>query len=662
MRREQIQTIRRAVNPRFIRSAIMDLSIYDRLAASDGIQDAAVTVCRTMQKLGLKSSLFTFHADDETFRTVPSMNKWDYWQCKDGWCEVAGEPGHRIADYNADPICVLWNSVSCDCRNKPVEVILMDKGSDEENYKDVDFTGKIIFIKEQTGHYFNTPAYTSWAIGKRGAIGHILSAVATAENVRGTWNQYDTIAWSRAYKNAFAFGITPREGDRLAKLYYEKQEKGEKLEVFCYVNATTEGRREMSNVDTVIEGSTDEEVIMYAHLCHPRPSANDNLSGCSAVMSAMYALNDLISRGILPPPKRTIRGIIGPEMIGSAAEICRRDRKYKTRAAINMDMVGAQQGPVGVGPVFLCDAPRSTPNFANDVASLCMEEVKKDVRNFGNEWLCVHNMAETTYSPGSDHDIWNDGEFNTPCPCLGQWPDRYYHSSSDDISTIDPALIARSAAISAAYAYILATLEPDDLPMIMSKGCENMVRTVIRHPFDGDMDQYGCTMHHIRDYYLACCDQYPTFFDDEEQKRKVCELVSAQKKRIREIFSNIVDSVAGQHIELDDYPCDGRELDAKYQFVPKKNFIGRLFSLERISGRTENGEELIREFREKWDISFERCDYLSLFYSNGERTFAECITRSMIDRNIKDRETMVEAVYDFFGLLIKLGAVSVVRQ
>ena len=659
MRREQIQKIRNAVNPRFIRSILMDLSVYHRETTSNGMINAAKAAAEIMKKAGLETDLYTFR-NDEDYYSTPAAIPFNFWEAKAGWCEVVGEEGHRIADFLADPICILGNSVSCDHRNDPVEVVIMDRGPEEEKYADVDFTGKIIFIKDGLGgHYFRASTYTRWAVGKRGAIGHISSAVAIEENVRGPWNQYDTIAWNGTYKGSFGFGITPREGDRLAKLYYEKQARGEKLMVRCYIDSTTEGPNEMSNAEAIIRGTTDEEVILFAHLCHPRPSTNDNLSGCSAVISAMYALNELISRGILPAPKRTIRGIVGPEMIGSVAEIIRKNRPRKTRAVFNMDMVGAQQGPMGVGPVFLSDAPRSTPNCVNDIASFCMEEICKDNKNYGVEWVCMHNMTETTYSPGSDQDIWNDPESGAPCAYLGQWPDRFYHSSSDDITTMDPTLIAKSAGITAAGAYLLATLEPDDLPQYMAKGVENITRTIVRDMNPGDEAHYGMVINHYREYYRACCDHYISFFDDPEDKEKATGLAAEQKKRVDTLIGVIADTVCGHHIEIDDYPSDGRDLDAKYQFIPVKNFIGRTYDFSEYAKRVENGTQILEEFDKKYDhFNFNRCHMLSLFYADGKRTFAECVTRACIDRKVTDREKMAEALFDFFTMFEKLGAVT----
>jgi len=658
MRREQVQKIRNAINPRYIRSVLMDLSVYHRLTTSDGIVGAADKAVELMKNAGLKTNLYRYHQNDDCFLKTPCGMEWGFWQCKAGWCEIVGEDGRKLADHQADPISILDNSVSCDYRSTPVEVIYMDRGPEEEKYADIDFTGKIIFIKNQTGNYFNTRAYTSWAIGKRGAIGHILSAVGVAEGLRGTWNQYETISWSGAYKNAFAFGITPKEGDRLERLILEKRAKGEKLEVYCYVDATTDGFDYMHNAEGIIEGENpNEEILLYAHLCHARPSANDNLSGCSAVLAAMYALNELISRGMLPKPKRSIRGVLGAEMIGSLAEVYRKDR-VNTRAVFSMDMVGAQQGPVGVGPVFLSDAPRSTPNISNDIASFCMEEVSKDITNYGVEWVCCHNMTETSYSPGSDPDVWNDPMSGAPCSYTGQWPDRFYHSSSDDIATIDPTLIARSAAISAAYAYILATLDVSDLPLFMAKGCENMTRTVVRNGFDGDEAYYGMTMNHLRDFYLKCCDQYVTFFDGEE-KAAVEAMVAEQKKRIDAVITSTVCSVLGKDVDLSDYPSDGRDLPAEYQYVPEKDFIGRVFDLGGLCKR--NGcYEVYEEFEKNYGrFSFNRCNMIGLFYTDGNHSLAESATRSCLDRRVKDREGMVKALHEYFKVFMAAGVMRI---
>jgi hypothetical protein len=69
----------------------------------------------------------------------------------------------------------------------------------------------------------------------------------------------------------------------------------------------------------------------------------------------------------------------------------------------------------------------------------------------------LYRLAEVPFSGGSDHDILSDPSVGVPTPLLIQWPDRYYHTAADTPDRTDPRSLARSGALSAAYAYWLAT-------------------------------------------------------------------------------------------------------------------------------------------------------------------------------------------------------------
>lgn len=665
-RKEQVRTIKHAVNPRVIRSIIMDLSVYHRHTTSTQIQLAAEHARDLFAQYGLDAGLYTFPSSPKDHYMVTPFPQ--CWMCRHGWCELVGEEGRHIADYDADPISILDDTVSMDRRDEPVEIILMDRGPEEEKYADVDFTGKLIFIKSQEGHYFNTRAYTKWACGKRGAIGIILSAVATEEGVRGYWNQYDTIAWSHAPKGCVGFGISPREGDHLARLILGKREKGEKMYARFYTETVWEGADVMSNAEGVIHGEKDdEEIALYAHLCHPRPSANDNLSGCSAVLEAMRTLNDLISRGILPKPKRSIRGIVGPEMYGSTAELCRdRTGRPKLKAVFNMDMVGAMQGPIGVGPISLVETPRSIETIVNDVASYVFREVAKDAHGYNDEWICMHNMMESSFSGGSDQDVFNDPDIGAPCSYTSQWPDRFYHSSTDDIATIDPSLIAYSAAISASYAYLLATLEEEDLVQYMAVGANNLVRNM--NKFANSLEDAALvkrTMRRLRDYSVACCRDYANWFEGEAKKRTEI-LAEAQIARLKTLAAAAADSIYGEHVDLDAIDLTLGNTDDKYNIRIRRNFAGRVIILEDVANEIEGGREMLDEYDKKYRGTTHGCAGMSFYYMSekNKRTLAEAVALAGIDRFVpvdKMREAL-ESTYQYMLMLEKLGVVEIVRD
>ncbi|GAH45668.1 unnamed protein product, partial [marine sediment metagenome] len=70
----------------------------------------------------------------------------------------------------------------------------------------------------------------------------------------------------------------------------------------------------MEVLTTNIKGKDypDQEIIIIAHLCHPRPSANDNASGAAGLLELARALKYSIDKNIIEIPKRTIRFVWVP--------------------------------------------------------------------------------------------------------------------------------------------------------------------------------------------------------------------------------------------------------------------------------------------------------------------------------------------------------------
>ena len=69
----------------------------------------------------------------------------------------------------------------------------------------------------------------------------------------------------------------------------------------------------------------------------------------------------------------------------------------------------------------------------------------------------LYRQAQVGFSGGSDHVILSDPSVGVPTPMLIQWPDRFYHTAADTPDRTDPRSLARSGALSAAYAFWLSS-------------------------------------------------------------------------------------------------------------------------------------------------------------------------------------------------------------
>jgi aminopeptidase YwaD len=201
--------------------------------------------------------------------------------------------------------------------------------------------------------------------------------------------------------------------------------------------------------------------VLLAHLCHPQGAANDNASGSATVLEAARVLQALISDGTLHRPRRGIRFLLVPEMLGFAAYLVNNEDLIPNMvAALNLDMVGENQALCG-STLTIEQAPGVLANYADDLVLRLVEETSSGPANYaGLEGQTSSKHAVTPFSGGSDHCLLVDPSVGVPCPMLNQWPDKFYHTSADTLDKVDPAMLGRVGSIAATYAFFLAEAGP----------------------------------------------------------------------------------------------------------------------------------------------------------------------------------------------------------
>ena len=270
------------------------------------------------------------------------------WNCKDGWCRVVEPAELKLADYREDPIQVITQSIPADYREVPLEIVDMDRGSDAENYTDIDLSGKLLFTHAQVKKF-------RWAF-QRGAVG-ILSDylnetdffrssqdVPDVRNYTGFWWDY-----SDGEAKGFGFVLSARLSRRLKELcVLQKERYAQGLtdspypKANAYVDASIE-EGQIEVVEAILPGKSTETLYITAHLCHPHASANDNASGVSGAIEVLIALKQAIDQGKLEPLKKTIQSRVDTRnlpvpTVMSMTRIC-----PMGSPGINLDMIGARQ-------------------------------------------------------------------------------------------------------------------------------------------------------------------------------------------------------------------------------------------------------------------------------------------------------------------------------
>ncbi len=203
--------------------------------------------------------------------------------------------------------------------------------------------------------------------------------------------------------------------------------------------------------EVVVPGTSDESIVLCAHLCHPH-MVNDDLSG---VVVGLDVMRELLSR---PPGRFTYRLLIVPETIGSLAWLSRHESLIpRLRGGLFLEMLGLDQ-PLALQHSFAAESE------VDRCFSMALAEVEADGWT-GAFRTIIGNDERQFNAPGVRVPMLSLSRVRRPGD--PSWPYPEYHSSSDT-----PALASdrRLAGARDAVLRMLDTLESDVTPVNRFKG------------------------------------------------------------------------------------------------------------------------------------------------------------------------------------------------
>jgi hypothetical protein len=451
------------------------------MRGSQGYLAAAEFIVQELRKYGLNEiRIEEFPADGKIFYgTQKSRPPWDaefaeLWELNENQTPLT-----RIASWDAIPLSLAQDSESADVIAELVDV---GKGTTEAEYKGKDVQNKILLISEQP------ESAAPLGVEQFGAVGF----VSYAQNQRTAWwgENENLIRWGHldtfAKKPSFAFMVSLKQ----ARAFQKRLASGEKILLHAKVRAGKHSGN-YQVVTAVISGNDpqlkEQEIVFSCHLDHPRPGANDNASGCVAILEVARTFSKLIAERKMKPPARSIRFIWPPEIEGTVTLLnARPELAKRILSVIHMDMVG---GSTETQAVFhVTRGPASLPSFIYDVADSFGEFVNQQTDEFastGSAKFPLHSTegekrglqaALSPFSMGSDHQVYSDSSFGIPAIYFNDWPDRYIHTNFDTPANIDPTKLKRVAFLGAANAYFLANLR-DSQPLLKRMKAATLKRT-----------------------------------------------------------------------------------------------------------------------------------------------------------------------------------------
>jgi aminopeptidase YwaD len=462
------ERLEREVSGEIAFNFVAEISRNHRIQASPGLRAAVNYAVEEMRGRGLEARVDSYPADGRSYSW--SSLHFREWSCEDAELKLIEpeEEARFLARWSEAKLSLIQRSHPTPEGGVEAEVVVLEKGEEEADYKRADVDGKIVLTDGDVGRVHEL------AVERHGALGIIYDGTwvrppALLEGELDDALKYTSFWWAGDERPAFGFVLTPRTGRWLRRLVEERRRKKGAVRVRARVDTRLyEGSIE--NAVAVIPGETGEEVVVVAHICHPQPSANDNASGSAAAMEAARALGKLIDAGELPRPRRAIRFTLVPEMVGSYNFLAANEGGIPGMvAALNLDMVGERQDLTG-GPLIVERTPEATPSYVNSLMEAIFEEVRGEAKNLGgSSKYALFKHAVTPFSGGSDHYVYSDPLVGVACPMVIQWPDKFWHTSYDTLDKVDPGMLRRVALMTATYAYFIASAGPAEAVWLASE-------------------------------------------------------------------------------------------------------------------------------------------------------------------------------------------------
>ncbi|WP_297548216.1 DUF4910 domain-containing protein [Thermococcus sp.] len=169
-------------------------------------------------------------------------------------------------------------------------------------------------------------------------------------------------------------------------------------------------------------------IVFSAHICHPRPGANDNASGSAMLIELARKLSEAYKYSF----RFGFAFLWVPEHHGTQT-FFERAKPGEYYANINLDMVAGSPDRSG-STLMLVRTPFSRFSVVSGLLEHFLWRFNRKEKSFSGSEIPAIAFKPYPYEMGSDHDVFNF--FGVPGTMLITWPDRFYHSSGDTVEKV----------------------------------------------------------------------------------------------------------------------------------------------------------------------------------------------------------------------------------
>jgi len=615
---------------------------HHRVQVSPGFRDAAQRTAEMLKNGGLKTEIFSFPSDGKTHYF--SYLSPEEWHATEASLWLTRPKREKLADYSAERLSLIQRSAPC---RTEAQIVVLQDGEERSEYRNIDVAGKIVLTKGDLRRVYEL------AVEAHGALGIVYDGIRKVSGFRDRYTVPDAVAdarfaWTPKDKRCFGFVISARNGERLRALIAEETERGRTCTAQAKVNASfREG--EIQVVSGFIPGATDEEVWLIAHLCHPEPSANDNASGAATVVESARTLASLIRTRKLPNPRRGLRFLLVPEILGTCAYLASR-RKIKAIAGCNLDMVGQNQSLCGSS--FLIErTPHASASFTDILLQRIQDELMREATPFsGSASYPLFRHAVTPFSGGSDHAVLSDPTIGIPSPMLIQWPDYYYHTNQDTLDKVDAKMLRLAGVMASSYVYFVAHADHAMVNWLVQQVVAHLKTEVIQFLRSREGDDGRIVTREIeilRELVLRTLDSLKSF--------EMGDLRQARSDLRRFLAAELKASGRGEAPQKRKRSTLSPYEKRASTLVPFRTFKAPANVRSHRHLLTEREKDALHTLQKKYSKVFSQAPVLAQYWMDGKRSLLEITELIEFETSSKD---MAPLFMQYFKILTRIGLIG----
>ncbi|MFO7899258.1 MAG: M28 family peptidase [Planctomycetota bacterium] len=434
------------------------LSMDDLLATLAAIRDidrrftfprfhesARYTAARLAEAGCDEAEVVEFAADGETVYADYVMPlAWDVGEATLEIVEPADEARTIIRRSDEPNAVVMW------CGPTPDEgltgrVVFWDE-LDEDERRAADLTDAFLYTRRK-------PASLKRAAVGKGALGVIGSYGFEREGEdfehcvcwNNAWSETAGWAMTKRDEPLPGFNVSPAMGRELERLAAEHPELRLRMTVDARLYDGT-----IPAVSARMAGEGEDEVVVIGHQFEI--GANDNASGCAAIIEAARCIGKMVDAGNLPTPKRSLRFITCSEMYSSMPfTVEQPELMRRLVAGLDLDMICPYNGYDS--PMDFYQSPDANAYFGDDLLELIVRRVWD--RN-GSTWPWERMPTQLS------DNCWCDPYVGVPFSWISWHGREFWHSSGDTIDRIVPDAVRDVTTAAITWLAFIATADADD--------------------------------------------------------------------------------------------------------------------------------------------------------------------------------------------------------